>query len=105
MNSQNTLPYHINVFDEVKELALLKYTDYQNPNSNIKNSDYYPSGLDSILDLINMKILRIESLITVGDLNKIEDNLKDLMTYAAISISYIRGKVDGQDPKKNFLNK
>ena len=48
----------IKVLDECKELQLKKAQDYQNPNSNIKQADYYPNGCSSILDIMNTKMLR-----------------------------------------------
>lgn len=102
-----------NILEEVIELISKKHNDYQNPNSRIKQSDYYPSGLISIIDLINMKMLRTRSLIESYSNNeavelihtKIEDSLKDMIAYAAIAAAYSRGKVDGQSAAKDFLNR
>ena len=35
----------------------------------------------------------------------IEDSAKDLINYASFVVSYMRGKMDGQDPTRDFLNR
>lgn len=104
----------IEVLEEVASLIAQKHLDYQNPNSRIKQGDYYPAGVKSIIDLINMKMLRTFSLIETVDCNptllkdthpKIEDSLKDMIAYAAIALAYMRGKVDGQEADRDFLNR
>ena len=35
----------------------------------------------------------------------IEDSAKDLINYASFVVSYMRGKMEGQDPDRDFLNR
>jgi hypothetical protein len=35
----------------------------------------------------------------------LEDSGKDLINYASFLVAYCRGKVDGQDPDRDFLNR
>ena len=35
----------------------------------------------------------------------IEDSLKDLINYSSFAVAYARGKIDGQDPNRDFLNR
>jgi len=103
----------IKVLDECKEIQLKKAQDYQNPNSSIKQADYYPNGCASILDMMHTKMLRLRSVIEalqndpgyVENFESIEDSAKDLINYASFFVEYYRGKMEGQDTNKNFLNK
>ena len=51
----------IKVLHECAELQLKKSNDYQNPNSTIRQADYYPRGFASILDIIDRKSTRLNS--------------------------------------------
>jgi len=103
----------IKVLQECAELQLKKSNDYQNPNSRIKQADYYPRGIASILDIINAKTLRMWSVLEAMDndpeykpnFESLEDSAKDLINYGSFLCAYLRGKIDGQDPNKDFLNK
>lgn len=35
----------------------------------------------------------------------LEDSAKDLINYASFFVSYLRGKVDGQDETRDFMNR
>jgi len=35
----------------------------------------------------------------------VEDSLKDLINYSSLAVAYARGKIDGQDPNRDFLNR
>ena len=89
----------IKVLDECKEIQLKKAQDYQNPHSNIKQADYYPNGCASILEALQNDPGYIENF------ESIEDSAKDLINYASFFVEYYRGKMEGQDTNKNFLNK
>lgn len=103
----------IKVLDECKKVQLQKANDYQNPNSRVRQADYYPRGVASILDIMQAKILRSYSVIEamendpsyVPNFESFEDSCKDLINYASFAVAYSRGKVDGQDPNKDFLNR
>ena len=56
-------PESIVILDECADLQLKKSNDYQNPNSRVKQSDYYPSGVKTIAEQVHGKLLRVFSLI------------------------------------------
>ena len=103
----------IKVLSECSDIQLKKSKDYQNPNSRIKQADYYPRGVMSIMELINTKTIRLWSLIEAMEndpsyepnFESIEDSLKDLINYASFAVSYSRGKIEGQDPNRDFRNR
>jgi hypothetical protein len=37
--------------------------------------------------------------------DSLSDSLLDTINYASFAVAYMRGKVDGQDPKRDFLNR
>lgn len=101
------------VLKECTELQRRKSNDYQNPKSRIRQADYYPSGVKTILEIIHAKVLRATSVIEAMELDpnyepnyeSVEDSLKDLINYSSFGVAYIRGKVDGQDTTRDFLNR
>ena len=103
----------IKVLNECAEIQLKKSRDYQNPNSRIKQSDYYPRGVMSIMELVNTKTIRLWSIIEAMEndptyepnFESIEDSLKDLINYASFAVAYSRGKIEGQRPDRDFLNR
>ena len=62
-NSEFEKKESIKVLDECAEIQLKKSKDYQNPNSRVKQSDYYPRGVLSIMELINTKTIRLWSVL------------------------------------------
>jgi len=109
-------PESVRVLEECAELQLKKSRDYQNPNSKIKQADYYPRGLNTIIDIIWAKILRTRSVLDAMDsdaeytpnFESIEDSLKDLINYSSFGISWLRGGIEGQQvevtPKLQFVD-
>ena len=103
----------INVLQECAALQLKKSNDYQNPNSRIKQADYYPRGVASILDTIHGKVLRAYSVMEAMEndpqyqpnFESLEDSFKDMINYASFAVAYSRGKIEGQDGNRDFLNK
>jgi hypothetical protein len=103
----------IKVLNECAEVQIKKSRDYQNPNSRIKQSDYYPRGVMSIMELINTKTIRLWSVIEAMEndpeyepnFESIEDSLKDLINYASFAVAYSRGKIEGQRTNRDFLNR
>ena len=53
----------LRVLKECAELQIKKSNDYQNENSRIKQADYYPRGVLTILDIVYAKVLRMYSVI------------------------------------------
>lgn len=103
----------VKVLEECAELQTKKANDYQNPNSIVRQADYYPMGVATILDIIHAKNLRARSVMEAmqndpdysPNFESLEDTFKDMINYASFAVSYIRGKVDGQDPNRDFLNR
>jgi len=103
----------IKVLNECADVQLKKSRDYQNPKSRIKQSDYYPRGVMSIMELINTKTIRLWSIIEAMEndptyepnFESIEDSLKDLINYASFAVAYSRGKIEGQNKDRDFLNR
>lgn len=103
----------IKVLQECAEVQIKKSKDYQNEASRIRQADYYPRGVATILDLIYAKTLRMQSVVEAMEkdptyqpnFESIEDSAKDLINYASFVVSYCRGKMDGQDPARDFLNR
>lgn len=103
----------IRVLQECAEIQLKKSKDYQNDLSRIRQADYYPRGVATILDLIYAKTLRMQSVVEAMEkdptyapnFESIEDSAKDLINYASFVVAYCRGQMDGQDPSRDFLNR
>jgi hypothetical protein len=109
----NNMKESIKVLEECAQLQAKKSTDYQNPNSRIKQADYYPRGIASILDIIYAKTLRMYSVIEAMEsdpnyeqnFESVEDSGKDLINYASFLVAYLRNGIDGQDSDRDFLNR
>ena len=103
----------IKVLQECIELQSKKSRDYQNPNSTIRQADYYPSGCLTILDIMHAKLLRMRSVMEAmqndptykPNYESLEDSAKDLINYSSFYVAYSRGKVDGQEPDHDFINR
>ena len=96
------------VLQECAELQSKKSEDYQNPNSQVKQAMHYRRGVDSIHDTMHGKMLRAQSLLESGEASNfesLEDTYKDLINYASFAVSYIRGKMEGQKPELDYLNR
>lgn len=103
----------IKVLEECADLQLKKSNDYQNPNSNIRQADYYPRGVASLLDIVHAKTLRMFSVLEAMEndpnyepnFESLEDSAKDLINYGSFIAAYIRGGIDGQSNDRDFLNR
>lgn len=103
----------VNALRECIELQLTKSRDYQNPNSNIKQADYYPNGVITLLDIIHAKKLRMDSVVAAmqndpdyqPNFESVEDSAKDMINYCSFIIAYCRGKMEGQNSNHDFLNR
>ena len=103
----------IKVLQECAEIQTKKSTDYQNEHSRIRQADYYPNGISTILDIMHAKMLRMQSVVGAmqsdpdyePNFESIEDSSKDLINYATFVVEYTRGKMDGQNPNNDFLNR
>ena len=103
----------IKIINEAIALQLRKSNDYQNDKSRIKQADYYPRGVITMLDIVYAKVLRMYSVAEAmesdteyeANFESLEDSAKDLINYGSFIAAYIRNGIDGQDSKKDFLNR
>lgn len=103
----------LKALEEAKAIQLKKSNDYQNAESRIKQAQYYPHGCATILDLIHSKVLRMYSVMEAMENDKtykpnfesLEDSAIDLINYGSFFVSYMRGKMEGQDLTRDFLNR
>lgn len=103
----------IKVLDECANLQRKKGNDYQNPHSIIRQADYYPRGVSTLLDIVHAKMLRLRSVIAamehdtsyVPNFESVEDSAKDMINYCSFIVSYCRGGMDGQVEGRDFLNR
>lgn len=96
------------ILQECIDLQVSKGKDYQNPNSRVKQADYYPRGIDSIHDIVNAKTLRATSLLESRknpNHESLEDTYIDLINYCSFAVAWLRGGIDGQDPHRDIFNK
>ena len=101
------------IINEAIALQLKKSDDYQNKKSWIKQADYYPRGVLTILDIVYAKVLRMYSVIEAMEkdpdykqnFESIEDSCKDLINYASFIGAYMRNGIDGQNIDRDFLNR
>lgn len=103
----------VKVLKECIDLQLRKANDYQNPSSTIRQADYYPNGCQSIFDSMHAKVLRMRSVMEAmsndpnytPNFESLEDSARDLINYTSFYVAYMRGKIDGQQPDRDWLNK
>lgn len=101
----------VKVLKEAIELQLKKSNDYQNPNSRVKQSDYYEHGIDTLLDTVKAKYLRIisisEALKAGQNVNYegIKDSCIDSINYLSFICAYMDGDIQGQSSNKDIFNR
>lgn len=96
------------VLKECAEMQTKKSQDYQSEESSITQAMHYRRGVDTIHDVILGKIVRATSLLESGNnpnYESLEDTYKDLINYASFAVSYMRGKMEGQDPNRDMFNR
>lgn len=97
----------VKVLRECIDLQIKKGNTYQNPNSSVKQADYYLRGVGTIFEDIHKKYLRIKSILETmeqdpnyqPDFEGLEDSFKDMCNYSSFATSWLRGKIDGQQTK------
>lgn len=98
----------INVLNECIDLQLKKSQDYQNPNSNVLQAMHYRRGIDTIHDIIQGKMYRAQSLLEANtsspNFESLEDTYKDMINYCSFAVSWLRGKMEGQESNKDIFN-
>lgn len=101
----------ITVLQECIELQRVKDADYN--RGTVKQADYYTYGINSILDVVHAKYLRLRSVLeqmenggTGPQHESVQDSFRDLINYASFGVAWMEGKVPGQDPRSGiFSNK
>jgi hypothetical protein len=94
-------------------LQTKKGHDYQNPASRVRQADYYPRGVNTILDIMIGKVLRMQSILDAMENNEdhsenfesLEDSTIDLINYASFFGAYLDHDIDGQDKTKDIFNR
>lgn len=100
-----------NILLEAAELQERKGQDYNGTQTSVQQSDYYPRGVWSILDVVNAKYLRMVSVLEQmeqggkANFESVEDSAIDLINYASFVAAYMRGDVPGQTPDKDIFNR
>ena len=110
---QPDMKYSLKVLQRAAEIQTKKSSDYQNPNSRIKQADYYVRGCSTILDTMHAKVLRMQSVMEAMEsdpnygqnFESLEDSCIDLINYASFFASYLAGEMEGQKPDRDFLNR
>lgn len=102
----------LDILQECIDLMAAKSDDYCFPGSTVKPADYYPRGIDSLLETIDCsKQLRQTSILDkmrAGipvNFEGLEDTLKDRINYLAIAIEWVRGDMDGMEPGRDIFNR
>lgn len=109
----NKIKTPLDFIEQAAELQKRKSKDYQNPNSRVRQADYYPRGIATILDIIHAKALRMRSVAEAMEndpdydpnFESLEDSCLDMINYSAFLGAYLNGGIDGQDPDNDFLNR
>ena len=102
----------LQVLKQAADLIVKKGNDYQNPNSRIKQSDYYPNGAQTILDIMTGKINRMHSVMDamkndaqyLENFESLHDSAIDLINYSAFLAAYLDHDIDGQTPDRDIFN-
>ena len=105
----------LQILKRAAELQTKKGNDYQNPVSRVKQADYYPHGVNTIMDQMLGKILRMRSILDAMEhdhdhsysenFESLEDSTVDLINYASFFGAYLDGDIDGQDKTNNIFNR
>lgn len=102
----------LKVLKQCADIQAKKGDDYQNPNSRVTQAQYYPRGCATIHDIMHGKMLRMQSVMEAmeqdgydANYESLEDSAIDLINYASFFVAYMRGGIEGQDPKHDFLNR
>ena len=103
----------LQILKRAAELQTKKGNDYQKPASRVRQADYYPRGVNTILDIMIGKVLRMQSILDAMENNEdhsenfesLEDSAVDLINYASFFGAYLDGDIDGQDKTKDIFNR
>lgn len=92
----------VKVLLDTARLISMKAKDY---NATIPQSEYYPRGLWTILDVIHAKVTRARSVLGAMEqdpsygtnFESLKDTMYDLTAYGAFGASWVEGGIPGQD--------
>jgi hypothetical protein len=64
------------------------------------------------MDMVHQKLVRARSLLEAAEhgadgpnFESVEDTLKDAVNYLSFGVSWMRGKMEGQDPSRDVFNR
>jgi hypothetical protein len=103
----------LQILKRAAELQTKKGNDYQNPVSRVRQADYYPHGVNTIMDIMVGKILRMQSILDamendgnhLENFESLEDSAVDLINYTSFFGAYLDGDIDGQDKTNDIFNR
>jgi len=103
----------LKILEECAEVQNKKSQDYQNPNSTVKQADYYVNGIQTIFDTMWGKMLRIKSLQEAAmkdpdytpNHESLRDSIIDLINYSTFYGAYLNHEIPGQDPNRDIFNR
>ena len=103
----------LQIVKRAAELQTKKGNDYQNPVSRVRQADYYPHGVNTIMDIMVGKILRMQSILDamendgnhLENFESLEDSAVDLINYTSFFGAYLDGDIDGQDKTNDIFNR
>ena len=100
----------IDILKRAQELKARKEGDYL--NTDIKETDYFPFGHGSYIQMLHTKMLRIRSVASKDTVNNesLADSLVDMINYAAMYAAWVENSAapvdntnrDWQDSIKDF---
>ena len=90
----------LKILQRAAEIQNKKGNDYQNPNSRVRQADYYPRGCATLLDTMYAKVLRMQSVLEAMELDpsynpnfeSLEDSLTDMAVYCAMFSAYLQNE-------------
>ena len=68
----------LRVLKECADIQAKKGEDYQNPNSRVKQAQYYPNGCRTIHDIMQGKMLRMQSVMEAMENDDYAANFESL---------------------------
>ena len=105
----------LQILKKAAELQTKKGNDYQSPASSVVQADYYPHGVNTIMDQMLGKILRMRSILDTMEkdhdhsysenFESLEDSTVDLINYASFFGAYLDHDIDGQEEAMDIFNR
>jgi len=83
------IPAPARVLEDCVNLLVERGRQYNNGPIGIP--DYFPRGVEDILPMLHIKLTRARSGVYNNDAASVEDSLMDLINYASMGVSFLRG--------------